>query len=273
LFVLYGGGDNGKTTLLETIRALTGEYAGIVEIDVLMQNSRDDARERTVAQLVGIRFVTSSEAEEGQRMKEAKVKNLTGMGTLQGRHIYGSPFEFYPQFKLFIDANYKPVIRGTDNAIWNRVHLIPFRVSIPKEQQDRDLGNKLKAELPGILASAVKGCLTWQQEGLRTPKAITDAGAQYREEMDLVAEFISDCCDVDPEATELSADLHLAFKRWCEDRGEEPFTETKFGIRLTEKDFAGVKVHGQRARKGLRLLKWREDGSLESTAESVFADG
>ena len=254
MFVLYSGGDNGKTTLLETVRALLGDYAGIVEIDALMQNGHDDARDRAVAELVGKRFVTSSEAQEGAKLNEAKVKHLTGMGRLQGRHIYGSPFQFDPQFKLFIDANHKPVIRGTDNAIWNRIHLIPFEVSIPKAEQDRNLGKKLRAELPGILAWAVKGCLAWQKEGLGAPTAVTAASTQYRSEMDVVAQFIADECVVELGASAPAGDLYRAYTSWARNRGEDPFSDTKFGSRLSELGYEGARANGSRVRRGLQLI-------------------
>jgi putative DNA primase/helicase len=254
MFVLYGGGDNGKTTLLETVRALLGDYAGIVEIDALMQNGHDDVRDRAVAELVGKRFVTSSEAQEGAKLNEAKVKHLTGMGRLQGRHIYGSPFQFDPQFKLFIDANHKPVIRGTDNAIWNRIHLIPFEISIPKAEQDRNLGKKLRVELPGILAWAVQGCLAWQKEGLGAPTAVTDASTQYRSEMDVVAQFIADECVVEPGTSVPAGDLYKAYKSWSKERGDEPFSETKFGSRVTQLGYEGARANGARIRRGLNLI-------------------
>jgi putative DNA primase/helicase len=264
LFVLHGGGDNGKTTFLEALRAILGDYAGVVEIDMLMQNGQDSARERAVAELVGKRFVTSSETEEGQRMHEAKIKHLTGMGRLVGRHIYGSPFEFDPLFKLFIDANHKPVIRGTDNAIWNRIRLVPFVVAIPKEQQDKYLRLKLLAELPGILNWALQGCLAWQKEGLNAPTPVTDAVKQYREEMDLVADFIGECCETGPDFRQPFADLYADFKLWCEGRGEEQFTETAFGTRLNAKGYTSVRTSGQRYRQGLRLRESALSDGLEA---------
>jgi putative DNA primase/helicase len=160
LFFLHGTGDNGKTTLIEAVRKIMGEYAGTVDIDALMKKSGVPEKERAIADLLGKRFVTSSEAAEGEALHEARIKNLTGMGRLSGRRIYGSAFEFDPQFKLFIDANHKPHISGTEGAIWSRFKLIPFNVSIPKAEQDKHLLEKLAAEAPGILAWAVQGCLT-----------------------------------------------------------------------------------------------------------------
>lgn len=152
LFLFHGDGNNGKTTLLETIRHILGDYAGVVDIDALMSSSQDSARERAIANLHGKRFVTASEAEAGQRFREATIKKLTGMGRLVSRRLYSNSFEFDPEFKLFIDANHKPDIRGTDEAIWIRVRLIPFTVTIPDADIDKDLWRKLRAEVRGILA-------------------------------------------------------------------------------------------------------------------------
>jgi putative DNA primase/helicase len=253
LFILFGDGDNGKTTLLEAIRYIMGDYASVIDIDVLMQTSQSSERQYAIAGLLGKRYVTSSEAEEGQRLKEATVKNLTGMGRQTARRIYGSPFDFEPQYKLFIDANYKPVIRGTDNAIWNRIRLVPFTVSIPKDQQDRDLGKKLRAEAPGILAWAVRGCLDSQQHGLGECKAVTDAVGSYRTQMDLVADFLSDCCVTDPSYSVPFKDLYQEFLDWCKDIGETAPSQTAFGTRLTARGFPSSRTAGQRLRMGLRV--------------------
>jgi len=255
LFVFHGGGDNGKTTLLEAVRNVMGDYAGVIDIDALMQNGRDAVTERAIAELCGKRFVTASEAEEGQKLREAKIKNLTGMGRLVGRKIYGNPFEFDPMFKLFIDANHKPVIRGNDNAIWNRIRLVPFNVSIPKPEQDPQLGEKLKGEASGILAWAVEGCLHWQREGLGEPVGVRTARENYREEMDVVADFIADCCTESPDGLEKFADLYAAYLHWCQGMKEAPITGTAFGTRLTAKGFTVVRKAITRYRQGLKLRR------------------
>jgi putative DNA primase/helicase len=253
VFILYGNGDNGKTTLLEAVRYILADYAGVVDIHVLMQDAQNSERERAVANMLGKRFITASETEEGDRFNEAKLKSLTGMGRLVGRRIYGSAFEFDPTFKLFIDANHKPLIRGSDRAIWNRIRLVPLNVSIPKDQQDKALLAKLKAEAPGILAWLVEGCLKWQSDGLTVPPAMANATQSYQEEMDPVADFILERCDVTPTATEKVADLYQAFKTWCDAGGEEPLSKKAFGLRLDAKGFPSVRQANARLRQGLKL--------------------
>jgi putative DNA primase/helicase len=263
LFFLYGIGDNGKTTLLETIREMLGEYAGLAEIESFMHRSQDAVKERTIADLHGKRFATASESEEGQRFNESLIKSLTGMGRLTGRRLYSNSFEFAPEFKLFLDANYKPTIRGTDNAVWNRIRLIPFAVSIPKSEQDKELGKKLREELPGILAWAVLGCLKWRKEGLGSPKVVEHAGAAYRSEMDIVQEFLDECCEKDSDAKTPPATLYDAFSRWCEQRKENPIMASNaFGSRLEDKGYKAGRSAGSRWREGLRLKRPAEGWTM-----------
>src|SRR5262249_35064790 len=162
-----------------------GDYAGQIPIESLMLR-RSDGIPNDIAQLRGLRLVIASEPEQGRRLAESKLKQLTGMGTLQARFLHGEYFEFDPTFKIFIDGNHKPEIRGTENAIWNRTKLIPFSVSIPENEIDKTLLDKLKNEAPGILAWAVRGCLDWQQQGnLGEPDSVRKATSSYRDEMDV----------------------------------------------------------------------------------------
>jgi putative DNA primase/helicase len=253
LFFLCGAGDNGKTTLLEVVRKMLGDYAGVIDIDALMSKAQTSEKERATADLLGKRFVTSSEAAEGQALHEARIKHLTGMGRLVGRRMYGSSFEFDPQFKLYVDANHKPTIRGGDNAIWNRMRVIPFNISIPKAEQDKQLLAKLFDELPGILAWAVEGCLLWQREELGSPRAVTGAIERYRNDMDLVGDFIRDCCVENPEAIETSATLYAAFTNWCMTNYEKPLSTTAFGTDLTQKGYPSIRSSSARSRSGLAL--------------------
>jgi len=254
LFFLHGTGDNGKTTLLEAIRPILGDYAGTVDIEALMKKAQTSEKERAFADLLGKRFVTSSEAAEGEALHEARIKYLTGMGRLSGRRIYGSSFEFDPQFKLFIDANHKPRISGNEEAIWNRFRMVPFTVSIPKAEQDKQLLAKLANEAPGILAWAVQGCLRWQNEGLGAPATVTQATEDYRNEMDPVADFIEDCCNANPEAFTLSKDLYEAFVKWCYLIHEKPTSYKSFGLALERKGYSKDRMSGgARGRNGLEL--------------------
>ena len=255
LFFLYGNGDNGKTTLVEAVRQVMGDYAGVIGIDALMKKTQPEHRDQSIASVVGKRFVTSSEAAQGEALHESHVKHLTGMGRLTGRRLYCDAFEFDPQFKLFIDANHKPIISGTEDAIWNRFRLIPFTVQIPKPEQDRGLGAKLAGEAPGILAWAVQGCLRWKQEGLGSPETVTEATESYREEMDPVADFVADRCDEDPEAKETFSELYKTYLHWCEEHREKRASQKAFGLALDRKGFLAVRTSSVRSRKGLAIRR------------------
>ena len=153
-----------------------------------------------VARLKGARLVNARETEEGKRLAEALVKEMTGGDTITALFLRQEYFDFKPEFKIFLAANHKPVIRGTDLAIWRRIRLIPFTVTIPAEEQDRRLGRKLEAELSGILAWAVRGCQAWQREGLGMPAAVKAATEAYRAESDLLAAFLAECTAEDERA-------------------------------------------------------------------------
>lgn len=190
-----------------------------------------------IARLVGARLVCAVEAEEGKRLAEVLIKQLSGGDRVTARHLYKEFFEFTPQFKIVLAANHKPTIKGTDLGIWRRVRLIPFNVVVPPEEQDRELPEKLKAELPGILAWIIRGCLEWQREGLEAPAEVKSATAQYQAEMDALADFLSECCTQEPDVTVPAKDLFAAYKSWCDENGEHPMTQKKFGTRLKEKGF------------------------------------
>jgi putative DNA primase/helicase len=175
LFFLYGMGANGKSTFLEVLRALLARYAQQADFTSFLETPRGDGPRNDIARLIGARVVTSSEVGEGKRLNESLVKTLTGTDTVTARFLHAEFFEFKPQFKLWLAANHRPVVRGTDPAIWDRVRLIPFTVSIPPMERDSGLLAELLRELPGILAWSVAGCLEWLEKGLGTPPEVAAA--------------------------------------------------------------------------------------------------
>jgi putative DNA primase/helicase len=159
------------------------------------------------------------------------VTQLLGLG------LYAEFFDFQAEFKLFIACNHLPTVRGTDPAIWRRIKLIPFTITIPDAEQDKDLSAKLAQELPGILRWAVQGCLDWQREGFGTPAEVTAATAAYRASQDVIGRFLDECCLVSPHVRGKASDLYDAYKKWCEASGEYAVTLTAFGNRLEEQGF------------------------------------
>ncbi len=239
LFILHGRGANGKTTFLETIRALLGDYSLRTPTETLLAKFRGGGGiPNDVARLRGARLVTATESDEGRRLAEATIKDLTGGDTISARFLHAEFFEFKPKCKLWLGTNHKPEIRGTDKAIWDRIRLIPFEVVIPEDEQDKHLIDKLKKELPGILAWAVKGCLKWQKDGLlNIPDAVKEATASYRTEMDILGGFLIDCCRIEQRLEVTVKALYDAYTTWCETNGDKPIGKRTFGRRLNERGF------------------------------------
>lgn len=234
LFFLYGTGSNGKSKFIETIRALLGDYARQTDFETFLVKNSDGVR-NDVAALLGSRFVSSIETESGRRLAECLIKQLTGGDTISARKLYSEFFEFKPTFKVWFAANHKPIIRGTDWGIWRRIRLIPFSVTIPENERDRNLFEKLKNQLPGILNWALKGCLDWQKFGLGMPEEVRTATQEYREESDILADFIANYCILDEELRISAKDLYSGYRSWCEANEEQPVKQRTFGLRLSER--------------------------------------
>jgi putative DNA primase/helicase len=228
-FFLYGLGNNGKSTFTMTIRKLMGEYGGRVNTDLFMVKDKNiGGPKESLANLKGKRYVVASELEDGRRLAVSLIKDMTGGETIKADRKYEHEIEYLPTHKLWLVGNHKPVITDTSLAIWRRVKLIPFTVTIPNNEVDPDLPSKLEAELPGILSWAVKGCLDWQQHGLQEPKVITTATAHYRHEQDMLADFIEDCCKLEASASISKADLKSEYEKWCRDNNSEPVNQRAF---------------------------------------------
>lgn len=249
MFILHGSGKNGKSTLLETIRAMLGDYAARTPTETLMVK-RDGSIPNDVARLQGARFVSASESDDGRRLAEAIIKDITGGDTITARFMRAEWFEFRPQFKLWLATNHRPLVKGTDPAIWDRLRLVPFQVRIPESEQDPTLLSKLLSELPGVFAWAVRGCLDWQRSGLAAPREVLAATSSYRQDMDVLAAFIEDCCVRGNEKFVSARALYAAYSKWCSDGGERPETQTRFGMRLSERGLnkarfnSGVRWYG-----------------------------
>jgi len=236
LFFLYGMGANGKSTFIETISTLMGVLSHKARAQVLMQAERDRIPNE-VAALDGKRFVVSSELSDGNRLNEGLVKDLTGGDTMSARFLYGEVFHFKPTFKLWLYGNHKPTISGTDDGIWRRVRLIPFDVQIPPNERDPQLGRKLIAELPGILAWAVRGWQDYRKNGLQTPDKVQRATSDYRAESDILGQFIADRCILQGGETAEAGKLYTAYKEWADENGLRANSNVRLAKLLMERGF------------------------------------
>jgi putative DNA primase/helicase len=240
LWFFHGTGANGKSTFLTTILAMLGDY-GIQAVSDLLMVKKHESHPTERADLFGRRFVATIETEEGKRLAEALMKQVTGGDRVRARKMRQDFFEFCPSHKIFLAANHKPVVRGCDLAVWRRIKLVPFAVTIPDKDKDKTLPAKLVGELPGILAWAVEGCLQWKRHGLDEPEEVRVATDAYRSESDLLANFIEKVCEVLPEARVKSSALLGAYQDWSGDRW---MTAVQFATDMEKRGFTSKKSGG-----------------------------
>lgn len=251
-FFCYGTGQNGKSTFLETISDILGDYATNIQPETIMLKQATGGPSGDIARLKGARFVNSAEPNQGVKLNESLVKQMTGGDKLTARKLYGNEFEFTSEFKLWMSTNYKPVIKGTDKGIWRRIRLIPFTVTIPDDKIDRNLKYKLRQEMPGIFKWMVEGCLLWQREGLKIPSAIANATKEYKDEMDVISSFLEECCE-EGNGEEVDKDLYQAFIVWAKETNEFEMSSRKFNTEMLKR-FDRRKSNGQRIYTKVTLL-------------------
>lgn len=267
LFFAYGHGANGKTTLIEVLRFVFGDYATTSSTDLLM--TKNNQATNDVARLRGARFVAAVETEDGRKLAEGLVKQITGGDTISARFLFKEFFEFKPQFKIWLAANHKPVIRGDDLAIWRRILLVPFSVTIPQSERDQRLVQKLIDEADGILQWAIRGCLEWQRIGLAAPDTVRAATDTYRSEQDTFGQWVEECCRTGQDATAAGGRLYSSYKAWVERNGARPLSNPLFATKLAERGFPKEKK-GTVIYLGIALLEGSEgsDSFLPSSSNS-----
>ena len=241
-FLLYGSGANGKSTFVDTISAICGDYGADTPADTITGRGIINAGAATpdIAALVGKRVVTCSETEEVAKVSAARVKQLTGGSPVTARPLYKDPITFTPQLHLWLTTNHLPRVDDDSEGFWRRVRLVPFTQTFEGSARDSMLEQKLRAELPGILRWAVEGTVEWRRDGLRPPASVMLATLNYRQASDPIAEFISDCCVVMEGAKATRGQLFDAYKAWGRAQG------------MTERELLGVRSFGRRIDE-----KWR----------------
>ena len=256
IFFLYGTGANGKSVFVETFQGIMGDYAVAAQVETFMA-SRNDRHPTELAALRGARLVVAPETESGRHWNESRIKQLTGGDTIAARLMRQDFFTFKPTFKICIVGNHRPSLRSVDEAIRRRFHLIPFNVTIPKDERDTDLPNKLKSEWPGILQWAVNGCLEWRKSGLRPPKSVTEATDEYLKAEDSFAAWLEECTEpANDWAFESSADLFKSWKKWAEDAGEVVGSRKRLANTLQSRGYPTKKgTGGVRGFEGILLKR------------------
>lgn len=257
LFFLHGLGQNGKTTFLNIIMTMLGEYAKDADPSTFMDKKFDGGPKNDVARLKGARFVRSSEIAEGKYLDEDFIKRVTGHEGLTARFLYGEIFDFAPKFKLWMISNNKPTIRGSDFAIWRRLMTIPFNYRVPNEKRDKTLEAKLDSELPGILNWVIKGCMKWLSEGLNPPEIVVIANTEYKDEMDPLKDFLDDVCNIGVVNKIPAGELYAAYRTYCYCMRTETISQQSFGRRLSHLGLKKSREFDGRYWEGIEINKSR----------------
>ncbi len=236
---LHGLGANGKSVMIEILAWLLGDYALKIQTEMLMRHQRSPhGPSPDIVALKGIRLAYANETEEGQRLDDARVKDMTGGDTLTGRVPYGiAAITFTPTHKLVVVGNHKPDIADTSHGMWRRVMLIPFDQTIPKECQDSQLLDKLKTEGSGILNWMLDGLWQWKRDGLQVPDAIKASTGAYREEQDILGEWIFDRCNTGTGCSATKRELYDDYVGWARANGHGVLAQGRLTRRLHERGY------------------------------------
>lgn len=251
--VFYGRGANGKTTLLELMAGLLGEYARKTPFTTFLSRKHDGGPRDDLVRLKGARLVYSAESGSGCRLDEGTVKEITGGDKITARPMYGKYLTFAPGFKVFLATNNRPGIRDESVGMWRRVKLVPFDVEIPESEQDKSLREKLRAELPGILNWCLEGCRLWQESGLGEPTEVRDATAAYREEQDSFGAFFDERLIFKKGSRLLTKDLSSAYADWCKSSGEDRRSRAELADALRRRGAMDKRDGRGRRWEGVRL--------------------
>jgi len=276
--ILYGGGKNGKSTMLEVIRELMGDYGTATNADTFMTRKRGDPT-NDLARLKGARYVSAIETEEDRTLAEAFIKSVTGGDTITARFLFEEFFDFEPQFKLWLASNHLPKVKGTDDAIWDRIALINFKMRYsterPNEERtappDMNLKDTLKAELPGILAQAVEAAKAWYEKKLSIPDDVRKATQDYREEEDELKLFFDTKCVIGKDRQTSANAIYHAYADWAYEMNiKKPLTVKEFGTMLKLRGFVQARTGGGKIRlwKGVCLER-----DMDRSIENIMGGG
>jgi len=239
MLILHGSGRNGKSTFLDVLATLASEYGSRAPVDTLIAHKQTGGINNDLAKISGSRFVHASESEENRQLAEARIKEMTGQDVLTARFLFSEFFDFIPRFKIWLATNHRPRIKGTDDAIWDRIRLVPFDFRVPDDKKiaSSELKGKLLAEASGILNWIIDGCLQWQSQGLKPPLKIQQANFEYREEQDVLSAFLNECMETKPGLKVQISVVFDCYANWCQRNGEEPIKSRHFGNQLRLRNY------------------------------------
>lgn len=263
LVIPYGSGSNGKSTVLGAIREALGEHARMASSETFLSSGQGGgnagAAREDVLRLRGARFVYVSEPDEGSELREGLIKSMTGGEPLPARGLYSkTTVEVVPTWVAFMPTNHRPIVKGDDHAIWRRLLPVPFTRNFDQDltvSKDPDRADKLAAERKGILAWCVRGALAYQAQGLKAPSKVGVAKDDYKQDMDLLADWLDECCEIDPNASDTSARLWASWEAFAKARGELRFIQSSraLGRRLSARFSTRKGTGGAREVLGVRV--------------------
>jgi putative DNA primase/helicase len=254
MFICYGLGSNGKSVFGNVVRIIIGGYGRTAPASLLTVRREGDGGVRNdLAMLAGSRYVGINELQGGDRLDEQIIKQLVGREPISARFLHREFFEFTPQFTPWLRTNHRPVVTGDDDGIWRRLILIPFRQQFDEHKRDPELEQKLLAERDGILRWMVEGAVSWRRHGLRLSETIRRESNAYRQESDLLGEFLTETCTVDPNARVDQGHLYGAFGIWCEQNGVRRASKASFTRKLSERGYVEARSNGRRFYAGIKL--------------------
>lgn len=258
LFILYGTGANGKSTFLETIRHIFGEYSAVIDRKTVFKTSQGSGATPEVARLLGVRFAAMAESPSDAELNEESIKTLTGGDTITARFLHRNPIEFTPKAKIFLACNVRPSVTGTDTGIWRRIYMIPFTRTIPEAERDKELLDKLKAEAPGILNWMLEGYRKWRESGLVTTPSSSVSLDELRDMNDSAKLFLDDMCVQERGARVGLGDLYSAYLTWAKSNCDAPIKTSAFRRRLIELGMKQGRTCNERFWDGIRLRNARD---------------
>lgn len=244
--VLTGTGQNGKGTAYGAITNAMGDYATIINPDILMASERGGGGPEMMT-LLGARLVIGSETEEGRQLDAATMKRLTGGDELTARRLYQEPVKWSPTHQLVYVTNHLPKVKGNDPAVWRRVRVVPFDIVVPDSQRDPELPEKLKHSADAILTWAVEGWYAYEDlGGMHEPASVVNATDAYQTESDALKRFIQDECVTGPHVHVAARELFHAWTAWAAKEGADSMNERTFGKALD-----GVGYESRRTKTGM----------------------
>ncbi|MBA7489790.1 DNA primase [subsurface metagenome] len=250
MFILYGIGANGKSTFINVIHEILGDYAINTPFSTFLSKGRGDNIPNDLARLRGARFVSAVEAPGERRFNEVLLKTIVGGDLITARFLRQEFFDFYPECKIWLATNHKPIVKEFSLGFWRKIRLIPFKIIISEEERILHYDKILLEEKEGIFNWLLEGYKKWRKEGLRTPEEIIEATAEYKSSMDVVAEFIEECCVESHRLQIATKEIYKAYKDWCEEGGDRPVNKNAFSRQLTERGYKSIRTKSPKQERG-----------------------